>query len=313
MKTDAGANQVEPNDGFECPLFPELKPSSLGKVRTYKRINHPIWTEHKAKFIQQYLKLFVQVTKHGAYIDGFSGPQYPDRLDAWAAALVLESEPKWLQRFFLCEKSQTKLKFVNELIAAQEIPRDRKGRKLPRKIQVYPGDFNLNVSKILESGEITQKEATFCLLDQHTFECKWSTLKLLAEYKRPPNNKIELLYFLCVGWLHRALSGVKKKETIERVEQWWGNKDWRNLLKMNEYSITESARERLQHELGYRHTAAFPIYDRKKSNRIMYYMIHASDHPEAPALMVRAHQKAVRSLPKEIQRPLDFVKSEPNS
>ncbi|SRR5260370_13300989 len=28
----------------------------------------------------------------------------------------------------------------------------------------------------------------------------------------------------------------------------------------------------------------------------MYYMIHASDHEDAPALMVRAHSKAVRSL-----------------
>jgi hypothetical protein len=33
-------------------------------------------------------------------------------------------------------------------------------------------------------------------------------------------------------------------------------------------------------------------------------MIHASDHEDAPALMVRAHAKAVRSLPKETQMQL---------
>jgi len=38
----------------------------------------------------------------------------------------------------------------------------------------------------------------------------------------------------------------------------------------------------------------------------MYYMIHASDHGDAPMLMVRAHHKAVRSLPREIQQPIQF-------
>lgn len=38
----------------------------------------------------------------------------------------------------------------------------------------------------------------------------------------------------------------------------------------------------------------------------MYYMIHSSDHDEAPALMVRAHHKAVRALPREVQRLLEL-------
>lgn len=77
-----------------CPLFPGMQPQEPAKVRRYNRIQQPIWTEHKARFIEQYLKLFVQITKHGAYIDGFAGPQYLDKPDAWAAALVLKSEPK---------------------------------------------------------------------------------------------------------------------------------------------------------------------------------------------------------------------------
>jgi three-Cys-motif partner protein len=292
------------------PLFPEIKHVGSAKIRKYKRIHQPIWTQHKAKFIQQYLKLFVQITKHGAYIDGFAGPQYPDKLDAWAAALVLQSEPKWLQHFFLCEKSPSKLRFVNSLVATQPVPRDRKGRKLPRNIEVWPGDFNINVKTILGNGKITQKEATFCLLDQHTFECRWHTLEQLAAYKRPPQNKIEILYFLCVRWLHRALSGIKKKDTIQQVQDWWGKSDWRELSAKTEFDIAELMRKRFQDDLGYRHTAAFPIYDNPESNRIMYYMIHASDHEEAPALMVRAHQKAVRTLPKEIQRPFEFAEAD---
>jgi hypothetical protein len=38
----------------------------------------------------------------------------------------------------------------------------------------------------------------------------------------------------------------------------------------------------------------------------MYYMIHGSDHNEAPALMVRAHAYAVRALPSAIQKRFNF-------
>jgi hypothetical protein len=31
-----------------------------------------IWTENKASLIEHYIQLFVYVTKHGTYIDGFA-------------------------------------------------------------------------------------------------------------------------------------------------------------------------------------------------------------------------------------------------
>jgi hypothetical protein len=73
---------------------------------------------------------------------------------------------------------------------------------------------------------------------------------------------------------------------------------------MSCWSIAEIVRKRFVGELGYKFAAAYPIFDREEGNKIMYYMIHASDHEDAPALMVRAHAKAVRSLPKETQMQL---------
>jgi hypothetical protein len=73
---------------------------------------------------------------------------------------------------------------------------------------------------------------------------------------------------------------------------------------MSCWSIAEIVRKRFVDELGYKFAAAYPIFDREEGNKIMYYMIHASDHEDAPALMVRAHAKAVRSLPKETQMQL---------
>lgn len=301
MTTDDKRNNKQTIELRTSPLFPDLVPTQGRKVRLYKRVPRAICTEHKAKFIEQYLRIFVQITKHGAYIDGFAGPQYFDRLDSWAAALVLKSEPKWLRHFFLCDLSGKGVKALRKLVQEQPTPSDRRGRKLFRNIEVWPGDFNANIDKILGSGKITQKEATFCLLDQRTFECHWETVKKLARYKQKPHNKIEILYFLGVGWLHRAFSGVRSKTMLEN---WWGRDDYGRLKSMSSWDIADLVRKRFVEELGYAHVAAYPIFGRDRSNKIMYYMIHASDHDEAPALMVRAHRKAVRRLPKEVQLSL---------
>ena len=298
---DLSKSQADSRIETLLPLFPEWKGEGAGKLRRYRRIDQPIWSHHKAQFIQQYLRYFVQITKHGTYIDGFAGPQYLDKLDAWTASLVLASEPKWLRKFFLCELNDMSVKALDDLVANQPIPMSRKGVRLPRKVEVIPGDFNLTIDQILSGASITQKEATFCLLDQRTFECHWDTLVKLSQYKKPPHNKIELLYFLGVGWLHRAFSGLRNDDIPEK---WWGRSDWRTLPDMNCWDIAELVRKRFVDELGYRFAAAYPIYDRDEGNRIMYYMVHASDHDDAPALMVRAHGKAVRALPKEVQLSL---------
>ena len=62
-----------------------------------------------------YLRLFVYITKHGAYIDGFAGPQEPEFPEMWTARLVLESEPKRLKQFFLCEIDKKKIAALEEL------------------------------------------------------------------------------------------------------------------------------------------------------------------------------------------------------
>lgn len=111
------------------PLFPEFDTGTSQKIRTYKRIDHPIWTENKAQFIRHYLRYFVQITKHGAYIDGFAGPQSFEHTEAWCAALVLASEPKWLRRFFLFELSPQGYKALDDLMTAESEARDRKGKK----------------------------------------------------------------------------------------------------------------------------------------------------------------------------------------
>jgi hypothetical protein len=83
-------------------LFVDLPPPADKPIQ-FKPAERPIWTENKAKLIERYLFYFVLITKHGAYIDGFAGPQYDGKEDAWAAKLVLESKPAFLRNFWLCD------------------------------------------------------------------------------------------------------------------------------------------------------------------------------------------------------------------
>jgi three-Cys-motif partner protein len=205
-------------------LFENLPPTEQ-KYQHLFRLKHPLWTEHKAKMIALYLKLFVYITRHGAYIDGFAGPQQPDMPDLWTARLVLESQPRGrnqrrLNQFFLCELSSKKWRAVQALVAEHH---DEK-----RSVQFFKGDFNKSITRILASGSIREKTATFCLLDQHTFECKWETVVALAKAKK--GMKIELFYFVPTGWLKRSIAALKDKSTMTT---WWGNDDWDQLQKIS--------------------------------------------------------------------------------
>jgi hypothetical protein len=75
------------------------------------------------------------------------------------------------------------------------------------------------IHEFLRERPIKESEATFCPLDQRTFDCYWSTVRTLASYKRI-GNKIELFYLLPIAWLDRALSARRKN--IKGIAQWWG-------------------------------------------------------------------------------------------
>lgn len=272
-------------------LFPELPTPEQVEVVLLRNLRHPIWSEHKARLIEKYLYFFVMVTKHGTYIDGFSGPQEPEKPETWSAKRVIESKPRFLRNFFLCELDPVKVEALKALVNEQP-PKGKKESK--RACSVIHGDFNERVDEVLSSGVITDKEATFALLDQRTFECKWGTVEKLARHKTS-GNKIELFYFLAVKWIHRSMAGMLTNE--HRIADWWGRDDWPVLKGATQQQICDLVRTRFINELGYRHAIPFPIWEREGGEgSIMYYMIHATDHPAAPGLMWRAYDQAIHPI-----------------
>src|ERR1700761_7500823 len=234
--------------GEQGNLFTDLPPPA-GKPIKFTPARRPLWTENKAKLIERYLFYFVLVTKHGAYIDGFAGPQNDKAENGWAAKLVLESKPPLLREFWLCELSKNGVAALEKLKAAQPPIRGR-------TIHIASGDFNNTVHGVLEKSRITDNTASFCLLDQRTFECHWSTVQTLASFKKG-GHKIELFYFLASGWLDRSLKGTTKN--TEQIDRWWGNSEWGQLRGMKSYPRAELLAKRFREELKYTHAYAWPI------------------------------------------------------
>jgi three-Cys-motif partner protein len=270
----------------QLALF-ELPPLSKRYTHVFRGLHRPIWTENKARMIAIYLRLFVYITKHGAYIDGFAGPQEPERPEMWTAKLVLELQPKRLGQFFLCELNRKSYRALDALIAS--LRSDPK-----RKISSYYMDFNKAVHEILASGNIRESTATFCLLDQRTFQCHWATVEALARAKT--GMKIELFYFVPTGWLQRSLSALRNDQIARR---WWGRDDWAKLKDLPGQSCANWFCERFMKDLGYRYAHAWPIFEKKEGRRVMYYMVHATDHDEAPKLMTRAYRGATGQVREE--------------
>ncbi len=250
---------------------------------------NPYWTDNKAALIAKYLKLFVAITHHGIYLDGFAGPQEPGREGSWAAKLV--TDIKLITHFAFFEKSRKKLTHLKDLI--KNLPPS--GQKRGPYLHLRPGDMNAELPKYLTEHPIRPSRAAFCLLDQHTFECDWETVRTVAAHKST-GRKIEIFYFLAQGWLERAVAGCKRDKD-KKLEKWWGNPGWKHLMDVPYYDRGKFLSQRFKDELGYKFSKGFPIFERHQGQgKVMFWMVHASDHHEAIPLMIRAYNGEVASL-----------------
>lgn len=196
----------------------------------------------------------------------------------------------------MCDKDASKATQFEALRAGHETRN--------RKIEVLPGDFNETVYKILGAGTIGEKTATFALLDQRTFECEWRTVVALSKHKR--QTKIELFYFFATGWIDRSLGAVRADRTIAKVERWRGRTDWSSLRGMDGIVRAKRVAKRFEDELGYGKANVYPIHSDRRGGRVMYHMIHATDHPGASPLMIRAYRKVSGRTEVEAAKQVDF-------
>jgi hypothetical protein len=73
---------------------------------------------------------------------------------------------------------------------------------------------------------------------------------------------------------------------------------------MNRNECKDLIVHRMRHDLKYKSVKAWQIFNRQDGGATMYYMIHATDHPDAPGQMSRAYRHVVR--PDEIDEQTNF-------
>ncbi len=265
----------------------ELDDFNSAKPPTPASIVGKIWTRNKAQLIARYLYSFLSVTKNGIYIDAFAGPQkVEDREESWAALRFLEKESKFLNRAYLFEQDPSKIQYLDNLRSkyCQGFTRLWK-----RQVLVFPGDCNQEIPKCLKKHPIKANKAAFALLDQRTHECTWDLVKTLATHKTQ-GTKIELFYFLAQGWMNRSIKSSTTTEKLQQIDAWWGGNDWQAFVEMNSYARSQFMENRFMNELGYKFARAFPMYEKGHDGKIMFWLIHASDHPRAIPLMISAYK-----------------------
>lgn len=271
-------------------LFPDSKPQrrleptfplETPAVHLAMAESAPAQTDAKSRLIAEYLARFQLVTRGGLYIDGFAAPQKREHPEAWTARRVLEIDPPRLRTFWLCDNDPAGVEMLREL------KKNHHGSPPSRRVFVHPGDFNQRVDDIILSGRIRRRSAVFALLDQRNTECHWRTVQRLASYAG--RTKIELLYFLGIGWLLRSLTQSKREERLAEIDLWWGGPSWRGLVGKTQIEISDLFAQRFQRELGYKFSNFWPIFLREDGKRKAFVLIHATDHHEAPKLMKRAY------------------------
>lgn len=269
--------------GGELELFP-LEHYTVEKPPKFKDLGWHLWTEHKAKLIARYLREFVFVTRHGTYIDLFSGPQNDQIEDGWSADQVLKMQPTKfkLRHYHLFELDESKIPALTGLRNAHP----------DLAIEVVHGNTNEAIRTALPAGCLGGREATFCLIDQRTTECHWETCVYLSRLKSE-GYKPELFYFFAQAWLNRALKSRTTDLSLEQTDAWWGGDGWKVLLTMDPLGRAQLLADRFTNELGYKHATPWPIRERGDDGRVMFFMIHATDHDRAPRLMERAYHWAV--------------------
>jgi three-Cys-motif partner protein len=267
-------------------LFADDPGGAAETILTFAPADRVLWTETKAKLIEAYIKLFLLVTRHGVYIDAFAGPQYPDHPDKWAAKLVANLQPDYLNHIFLCDRDNEKCRQIQNMLSEISPLRTRKKRRT--KHHVSSADCNMWIDQVLDSGAIKPATAVFCLLDQHTHEAHWATVQKLANFKKS-GHKIEIFYFLATGWLQRVFASRKDTEVLDL---WWGGQGWNVLKGVQNSDVSALFCRRFKDELGYKLVYEWPIYKEASAGQEMYRMIHATDHPRAPVLMHNAYRIA---------------------
>lgn len=160
----------------------------------------------------------------------------------------------WLRKYFTSRERRIWVEFLRVNPGSRVVP-------------FYHRLSEVTAVRILGSGEMTEKEATFCLLDQRTLEYVENLAKFTSS-----GHKIRVSYFLANSWLDRAFHPRRISTFSRRGGDATAGPTFVACHEMNGemFWSDDSPRPWL---LSVR---AWPIYERENGGAVMYYLRHGS-------------------------------------
>ena len=260
------------------------------------------WTRNKLEILAGYLPAFNNASKRSServYIDLMAGePVNRDKASGeqfdGSARLALSASPPF-----------TRLAFCEMLDKASILNADLRQRFPGRNFEVYPGDCNQTIERILADFAPWRWAPTFVFADQQAAEIHWDTLVKVAAF-RSGQRKAELWILMSPAMTAKGVAGTNGELFAGRVDRLYGSRDWRRiqsardrgLITAEDYrdEMVNLLRWRLEHELGYQLTARVPM--RMPNGMPIYDMLFATDHPVGDKIMTYLYRRAAEREPR---------------
>lgn len=257
------------------------------------------WTLNKLEVLTAYFKMYRRVAGGGTYIDAFAGEGH-----ATVRGKVINGSPLRaveegaFRQLHFFELNRGKHQRLGQAVAGLTESQQQRCHLWPK-----PADSNAAIPELLASGDVPVDKPCFAFLDPNSTELGWDLVTALAGYKSyeppgpgertPRHCKVELWVLLNT---HQALLRLLPKNRAKyptppfahKLDFVMGDRDaWLDLWTTptaSSSALADRYAERLHSVLGYRATHAQAVRD-PETDAIVYFMIHASDHPNAETIM----------------------------
>jgi three-Cys-motif partner protein len=256
-----------------------------------------IWSEIKLDIVKEYASAYTKILsskqwcKGHCYIDAFAGAgkhisRRTGELVPGSPLNALEVNPPFTDYYFI-DMDSDRAKGLEEL--SEENP----------NIHVYHGDCNdILLRNVFPALGYNSFKRGLCLLDPYGLTLKWETIQAAGELKT-----LDILIHFPIMDINRNVlrADLSKAESehIDRMNVFWGNKDWKeklycetidlfgdtHTLKVEDFTcLAKAFREKLKKEAGFKFVPE-PILMRNTTGGPLYYLFFASHQPVAEKII----------------------------
>ncbi|MDP2167918.1 MAG: three-Cys-motif partner protein TcmP [Thermodesulfovibrionales bacterium] len=246
-----------------------------------------IWSEIKLEIIKEYASAYTKIMssqswcKGYVYIDAFAGAgkhisKQSGEMIQGSPLNALEVEPPFTEYHFI------------DLDEERADVFRRMAKKNPN-VHAYHGDCNeILKTKIFPALTYNSRKRALCILDPYGLHLKWETIKAAAELKT-----IDIFINFSIQDANRNVLfedlARAKPEDIERMNAFWGDESWKELLyreqetffgetrqvRIEDYQILSKEFCMRLKRVGF-NDAPEPILMRNKKGGPLYYLCFAS-------------------------------------